>query len=149
VTKSQICNKILRELPEWFGIESAIIDYVEDVKDMSFCSATLGGEIVGFVALEDHNPFTSEIYVMGVLREHHRQGIGRELVSWCEQCCQHGGREYLTVKTLDESRVNQAYANTRQFYTSVGFLPVEVFPNLWSADNPCLMMVKHACQFAA
>jgi len=147
--KSQICNKILRELPEWFGIESAIIDYVEDVKNMSFCVATLRREVVGFVALEDHNPFTSEIHVMGILREHHRQGIGRQLVSWCEHCCRKGGQEYLTVKTLDESRINQEYANTRQFYLGVGFRPLEVFPDLWGPDNPCLMMAKHACQFTA
>ena len=30
--KSQICENILRSLPQWFGIESAIIDYVNDVK---------------------------------------------------------------------------------------------------------------------
>jgi len=89
---------ILRGLPEWFGIESALIDYVEDVKDMYFCSASLGGAVVGFVALEDYNPFTSEIHVMGILREHHRQGIGRQLVCWCEQYCQHYGREYLTLE---------------------------------------------------
>jgi len=147
--RSQVCDKVLRELPEWFGIETAIIDYVHDVSDMSFCSAAVDGEPIGFVALKDHNPSTSEIHVMGILREYHRRGIGKQLVSWCQQRCQQSGREYLTVKTLDESRVNQDYASTRQFYTSVGFRPLEVFADLWGAENPCLMMVKHVCCFAS
>ena len=32
--KSNICNDILRSLPNWFGIETAIVDYVHDVKNM-------------------------------------------------------------------------------------------------------------------
>jgi hypothetical protein len=32
--KSEICNTILRSLPQWFRIESAIVDYVNDVKGM-------------------------------------------------------------------------------------------------------------------
>ncbi|MDR2570152.1 MAG: hypothetical protein LBD23_07615 [Oscillospiraceae bacterium] len=33
---SSICNDILRALPDWFGIEASIVDYVEQVKSMSF-----------------------------------------------------------------------------------------------------------------
>lgn len=34
--KSVITNRILRELPEWFGIEEAIVEYVEGVKNNKF-----------------------------------------------------------------------------------------------------------------
>ena len=30
----------------------------------------------------------------------------------------------------------------RQFYSSLGFLPLEEFPELWGKENPCLMLVK-------
>jgi hypothetical protein len=50
--------------------------------------------------------------------------------------------EFLTVKTLDESRASKSYEKTRLFYLSVGFKPLEVFPLLWDKDNPCLFMAK-------
>jgi len=53
------------------------------------------------------------------------------------------GRIYLTVKTLDESREDEGYARTRRFYYAMGFQPLEVFPMLWDADNPCLCMLKY------
>ncbi len=31
--RSSICSQILRSLPEWFGIESAIIDYCHELFD--------------------------------------------------------------------------------------------------------------------
>ena len=37
--KAKICNTILRALPDWFGIESSIIDYVEQVQSMPFFAA--------------------------------------------------------------------------------------------------------------
>ena len=141
--KSAICNSVLRALPSWFGIETAIVDYVKEVQTMPFYAAFDGVEPVGFVAIKIHNPYTSEIYVMGVLKEYHRKGIGRKLVALCEQYCKDNNMEYLTVKTLDESRESKSYEKTRLFYLSVGFRPLEVFPLLWDEDNPCLFMAKH------
>ena len=34
--KSNITNSILRKLPEWFGIEESIIEYVNGVKNSDF-----------------------------------------------------------------------------------------------------------------
>jgi len=34
--KSRICNDVLRALPSWFGIESSIVEYVSDVREMPF-----------------------------------------------------------------------------------------------------------------
>jgi hypothetical protein len=33
-------------------------------------------------------------------------------------------------------------AATRAFYQAVGFLPIEEFPDLWGAENPCLLMLR-------
>ena len=79
---------------------------------------------------------------MGVLVEYHRKGIGRNLVAACEKLCREKKQEYLTVKTLAESRESKSYEKTRQFYLSLGFKPIEIFPTLWDEDNPCLLMVK-------
>jgi len=143
--KAIICDTILRALPDWFGIESSIIDYVAQVQSMPFFAAFDDEIVVGFVALKIHNIYTAEICVMGVLQEYHRQGIGKLLVEKCEVYCAKNSIEYLTVKTLDESRECDSYKKTRLFYFSMGFKPLEVFPLLWDEDNPCLFMAKHLC----
>ncbi|MCL2843715.1 MAG: GNAT family N-acetyltransferase [Oscillospiraceae bacterium] len=140
--KSEICNTILRALPSWFGVEASIVDYTNQVKNMPFYTALSDGSPVGFVALKTHSSVSSEIYVMGILHAYHRQGIGKRLIAVCEQYCKENNIEFLTVKTLDESRESKSYQKTRLFYLDAGFKPLEVFPLYWDADNPCLFMVK-------
>jgi ribosomal protein S18 acetylase RimI-like enzyme len=140
--KSELCEKILRSLPEWFGIESAIVEYSKDVQRMPMLVAKLETEVVGFLSLKTHNKYTAEIHVMGVLPEFHRQKAGRDLVSAAERYLSKRGYRYLTVKTLSESRPNEEYDRTCNFYYSVGFIPVEEFKTLWSEHNPCLLLIK-------
>jgi GNAT superfamily N-acetyltransferase len=140
--KSEICNAILRALPNWFGNEPAIVDYTNQVKGMPFLSAFVDEEPIGFLAVKEHNQYTAEVCVMGVLTDYHRQGIGRKLIQRCEEYCVANEKEFLTVKTLDESRASKSYEKTRQFYLALGFKPLEVFPLYWDKDNPCLFMVK-------
>ena len=141
--KASICNDILRALPNWFGVESSIVAYVGQVKSMPFYAAFDENKAIGFVALRIHGAYTSEVCVMGILQEYHRQGIGRQLVEVCETFCRESKMEFLTVKTLDESRESNSYEKTRLFYLSLGFKPLEVFPLLWDENNPCLFMAKH------
>jgi len=141
--KTKICNTILRALPRWFGVEASIVDYTNQVRHMPFFVVLSEGVPVGFVALKPHSSFATEIYVMGILGEYHRKGIGKQLIADCEQYCKENHIEFLTVKTLDETRESESYQSTRAFYLAMGFKPLEVFPLYWDADNPCLLMVKH------
>ena len=140
--KSTVCEYVLRALPNWFGVEASIVDYVNQVRELPFIAAYDGDKVVGFIAIKPHTPFASEICVMGILNEYHRRGIGRILVTACEQRCKENKQNFLTVKTLAESRESKSYEKTRLFYLSLGFKPVEVFPTLWDEDNPCLVMIK-------
>ena len=140
--KANICNNILRVLPSWFGIESAIVNYINDVQQMPFYAAFDCDNPVGFVAIKRHNSDTAEVYVMGILKDYHRKGIGRKLIELCEEYCINNKMAFLTVKTLDETRESKSYEKTRLFYLSVGFKPLEVFPLLWDESNPCLFMAK-------
>ena len=36
---------------------------------------------MGFISLKEHNRYTEEIYVLGVLKKYYRQGIGKELLA--------------------------------------------------------------------
>ncbi len=50
---------------------------------------------------------------------------------------------YLQVKTLGSSHPDPYYARTRAFYFAMGFRPLEEFPQIWDAQNPCLIMVQY------
>ncbi|MCB0368439.1 MAG: GNAT family N-acetyltransferase [Bdellovibrionales bacterium] len=140
--KSEICNQILRTLPDWFGIESAIVDYVKDVKSMITLVAMDNHKAIGFLSLNFHNVFTAEIHIMGILPEFHRKGIGKNLVLKAEEILRKQSFRFLTVKTLSESNPDKNYARTRKFYSSIGFIPIEEFRTLWGEANPCLMLIK-------
>ncbi len=140
--KSDICELVIRSLPDWFGIEKAILDYIEGVKDKYFLSVNVGTIPVGFISIEEHNEYTSEVYVLGIVEELHGRGIGRRLFEKVEKKLSDEGKKFLTVKTLAASHPDKNYRGTRRFYSSLGFYPLEEFGDLWDEDNPCLFMVK-------
>ena len=79
---------------------------------------------------------------MGVHPDFHRQSCGSKMLLQVEDNLKNQGIEFLQVKTLSEDRECEFYRKTRLFYESQGFKEVEVFPNLWDASNPCLLMIK-------
>ena len=140
--RGEVCDELLRTLPLWFGIESAIQAYVKEVEEMPTFVAYEAGRAAGFVSLCLHNEYTAEIHVMAVRPEFPRKGIGRILLKEVEAYLKAGRYEFLSVKTLSPSRPNKEYELTRKFYLSNGFRPVEEFKTLWGEANPCLMMIK-------
>ena len=122
LNKSRITEEILRQLPEWFGNEKSLLDYIETVKDKIFYCAMDDGNVVGFLCLKFHNQFTADIYVTGILKEYHRKGIGRELVQVAEKYLTSNDYKFFMVKTLGESSDYEFYKKTREFYLNVGFL---------------------------
>lgn len=141
--KATIAEGILRELPDWFGIEESLQNYVDQTRSLPFFAAYASQTPVGFVAVLPHTDYAAEVCVMGILQSHHRQGIGRRLIGRCEQYARDNRLEFLTVKTLSADREDEAYARTREFYGAMGFRPLEVFPLLWDESNPCLLMAKY------
>jgi GNAT superfamily N-acetyltransferase len=141
--KAVICENILRALPEWFGIEISIVEYIKITKEMPFYAAYDDDKPVGFTAIKIHNEYSAEVCVIGILKEYHRKGIGRQLMDRCERFCLDKDIEFLTVKTLDKSRASTSYEKTRQFYIAMGFRPLEVFKTIWDEYNPCLYMAKY------
>lgn len=140
--KTAICGLLLHSLPEWFGIEASIQEYMTAVRPLPFYAAYADGAPAGFAAVTPHTPQAAEVCVMGVLASHHGQGIGRALMTQCELFCLQSDRPFLTVKTLADTARSPEYDRTRGFYTAMGFAPLEVFPLLWDERNPCLLMVK-------
>jgi len=141
--KSTICEKILRDIPEWFGLEEATLMYKKKIEDQITFVAYDGELAVGFLGIAQHFDKSYEIYVMGVLKKYHRQGIGRLLVVESEEYIRtKGAGAYLQVKTLSGSHPDKGYAKTRAFYEAMGFVPLEEFKTLWDENNPCLVYIK-------
>ncbi len=135
------CERILRALPDWFGIESSIVAYRRDIEKMETWVVEVDRVVIGFVTVNVHNEYATEIQVMAVRPEHHGRGHGRALVAQAEQALRSRSFEYLHVKTLGPSHPSEHYAGTRHFYFEVGFRPLEEH-RLWGDANPCLVMVK-------
>ena len=135
--RSRICEAVLRDLPDWFGIEDATAAYIRDVAELP----TFAVSDDAFVALKVHNPLAAEVYVMGVRRDRHRQGLGTAVLEAGETYLRDRGVEYLQVKTLGPSYPDAGYERTRCFYAARGFVPLEELHELWE-QNPCLILVK-------
>lgn len=136
------CRRILGALPTWFGIPTSVDDYVATADRSPTIIASLGNEDVGIPTLVKHNRYAAEVYVMAILPELHRQGIGRALLRRAEALLAADDVELLQVKTLGPSKPDDGYDKTRAFYLAYGFRPVEEFRDLWDPDNPALQMIK-------
>ena len=139
---SSDCERILRALPDWFGLESALQNYAVTIPTLPTFLAKVDDKVIGFLSLKQRNPYSAEIYVMGILPAFHHGGIGRALVENAERYAKSQRIEYLQVKTLGPSNDDPNYAKTRAFYGALGFRPLEEFTQIWDENNPCLVMIK-------
>lgn len=138
--KQYITRSILEELPDWFGIPEAREEYIKESMSKEFFSAYDGDKPVGFLYLKQTGNATVELYVMGVLKEYHRQGIGRQLFRRAAETAREFGYSFIQVKTVQMGKYED-YDRTNEFYISLGFKEFEVFPNLWDEWNPCQIYV--------
>jgi len=127
---------LLRDLPEWFGIEQSILSYVDAARTLASTFALRDDEVVGVCVVRHHTPVAAEIEVLAVERTLHRQGIGRRLVQTVESGLRESGVVLLQVKTFGPSGVSDEYERTRAFYEPIGFLPLEERTDIWGVDNP-------------
>lgn len=141
--KSQYAESILRALPEWFGDENSLCEYVEKVSEYPFWAAfNEYSECMGFLSVKIHYGHTGDIYVCGVIPEYHRKGIGRKLFSAADEFFINSGCQYVIVKTLSDKAQYEPYELTRAFYLRLGFEPLITLTEVWDENNPCLIMIK-------
>lgn len=95
---------------------------------------------MGFLCLKETGNATVELAVMGVLKGHHREGIGRKLVEKAKEAARASGYSFMQVKTVQMGKYEE-YDRTNLFYISCGFREFEVFPDLWDEANPCQIYV--------
>ena len=140
VEKARIVRLILEALPDWFEVPESREAYIRESRNQQLFAAYDEDLPVGFMCLKETGKDTAELSVLGVLKEYHGKGIGRELFRKAKEAAVRNGYSFLQVKTV-KMGVYEDYDNTNRFYLALGFKEFEVFPLLWDKDNPCQVYV--------
>ena len=138
--KQKIARKVLEALHDWIEVDESREKYISDCAGWIFLAAEEDGEYVGFLCLKQTGKETVELAVMGVLKEYHRHGLGRQLFEEAKRIAKEKGYLFLQVKTV-EMGVYEDYDITNRFYLSCGFKEFEVIKEIWGDDNPCQIYV--------
>ncbi len=113
------CEEILRALPQWFGIEASIVDYLATLQALDGYVA-VRNEVCAFVGLKRYGQAAIEIDVMGVDPSCRRQGIGRLLLDHAEAQAATSQTRFFHMKTLAPSHPDSNYQQTRAFWEACG-----------------------------
>ena len=138
--KKVIARTVLEGLKEWFEVEESREGYIRDCADWIFLAAKEEDKFVGFLCLKETGHATVELAVMGVLKDYHRNGIGRQLVEKAKEIAKTSGYEFMQVKTV-KMGMYEDYDKTNNFYINCGFKEFELFPLYWDEANPCQIYV--------
>ena len=138
--KQAVTRLILEALPEWFGIPEAREEYIRESAGRIFFCAYDRNRPVGFLCLKETGKDTVELAVMGVLKTHHRKGIGRGMFDEAKRIAAEHSYSFIQVKTVQMGKYPE-YDETNRFYLGLGFKEFELMPNLWDKWNPCQIYV--------
>ena len=136
------CERVLRTLPRWFGIEESLLEYARNTVHLPTFAVEAPEGIVGFVSLQKHFEAAWEVNCMAIAMHHRGRGLGKELHRRAEEWLVSHGASMLQVKTLASTHPSPEYAETRKFYETLGYEAVEVFPSLWGEGLPVLQLAK-------
>ena len=138
--RRSVSREILEALTEWFEVEESREKYIKESADQPCWAAFEGDKPEGFLCLKETGKDTMELAVMGVLKECHRKGIGRQLFVAAKGYASLKGYSFIQVKTV-RSGVYEDYDRTNDFYRSLGFKELEVLEDYWDEANPCQIYV--------
>ena len=139
-TKLIIARKVLEALRDWFEVDESREKYIAESADQIFLTAEEDSGFAGFLCLKETGKETVELAVMGVLKEYHRHGLGRQLFEEARRIAKAKGYLFMQVKTV-KMGVYEDYDITNRFYLSCGFKEFEVIRELWGEENPCQIYV--------
>ena len=138
--RRKVSREILESLTDWFEVEASREQYIAESAEQPFWASVNGNVNEGFLCLKETGKETMELAVMGVRKECHRKGIGRKLFAAARDYAARQEYEFIQVKTV-RSGVYEDYDITNEFYKSLGFKELEVFPEYWDEANPCQIYV--------
>jgi N-acetylglutamate synthase-like GNAT family acetyltransferase len=116
--------------------------YRDDTAKLPTFAIEQDGRIIGFLTLREHFPTAWEVHCMAVEAQARGKHLGSRLLQHSEDWLRENGVEFLQVKTVAATSKSPEYAQTRKFYEAQGFVPIEIFPELWDPWNPALQCIK-------
>ena len=138
--KRTVARKILEALRDWFEVDESREKYIAESADQIFLAAKETDDYAGFLCLKETGKATVELAVMGVLKEYHRNGVGRKLFEAAKSIALEEGYSFMQVKTV-QMGVYEDYDRTNRFYLSCGFKELEVINEIWGDENPCQIYI--------
>ena len=138
--KQRIAAFVLEALHQWFEVPESREAYIRESRGMMLFAAFADNRPAGFLCLKETGRETVELAVMGVLKEYHRNGIGRQLVEKAKAEAASLGYSFMQVKTV-KMGVYEDYDRTNRFYLACGFKEFEVIETYWDEANPCQIYV--------
>ena len=138
--KKAIARQILEALHDWFEVDESREQFIAESADEPFFAAIENDKPVGFLCLKQTGKETVELAVMGVLKEYHRHGLGRQLFDAAKAQAAKQGYQFMQVKTV-QMGYYEDYDRTNKFYLSLGFKEFEVIECIWGKENPCQIYV--------
>jgi ribosomal protein S18 acetylase RimI-like enzyme len=103
-------RSILEALPDWFGRPESITVYAGEARGLDCVTARLGTKLIGLLTLKPSSTVATEIAVLGLLPEHRRQGLGRQMVDHAIDYLRSQAIGLVWVQTLGPSVEYAAYA---------------------------------------
>lgn len=138
--KARITRDVLHDLPEWFGLPESTQNYISESKDLQTWAAFDQDEAIAFISIQETSTVTVDIHCMGVKKVFHRKGVGQQLFQTVLDSIR-DKYHLIQVKTVAKGNYPE-YDQTNAFYDKMGFLDLEIFPEMWDPWNPCLIKVR-------
>ncbi|MGO4450453.1 GNAT family N-acetyltransferase [Phyllobacterium sp. TAF24] len=141
--REAIVREVLDDLQEWFWNPEYRASFAESAETLPmFACYAVDGSVMGFITVKPTSDYAVEIYLMGVKRRWHRAGAGRALIQAAENFAISLNAKFITVKTIGTTHPSAGYQDTRKFYESLGFLPLEESELYWGENWPCLFLIR-------
>jgi len=138
----QDCERVLRSLPGWFGIESSLRGHVANASRQPTFVAESQGQLIGFMSLQPGPDQVWALDCLAVEAPWRGRGVGRQLQTFAEHWLAARGGRVMQVLTLAESHPCPAYAQTRAFYEAVGYVNGDGAGDGWALHLPVVRMTK-------
>jgi ribosomal protein S18 acetylase RimI-like enzyme len=117
----RLLEALTARLPQWFAQADSNRHYAEQAEILEGWTARIEGRAYGLLLVKRHSAVSAEIYWLAVDPDHHRQGLGRALITTIEHRLRQDRLKYLFVTTLHPDDPYEPYRRTRTFYERLGF----------------------------
>lgn len=124
INAASLCKEITEDLPEYFGLPECNEQYYQGIQSKINFSLAVDGKEIGLISIDFPYPNSANIYWMGILKAHHHQGYGAQLIGIASQYAKQHRAKMITVETLSPKESDENYLKTFRFYESVGFIPM-------------------------